>query len=375
MLSFWEKQTWFTNVDYCIIGSGLVGLSTALNLRALFPKAKILIIERGILPSGASTKNAGFACYGSPSEILDDLQFESENHVFMNVEHRYKGFQQLHSWLGSKKMGYEAHGGYEIFNSDERDVFNDTHANLEYLNDALLPIFKREAFRSMDNLIPSFGFKGINHIIGIPSEGQIDTGKTLYHLSKLAIERDILILNGLEVERFQDSNDGVFIHTEQIEFKVNKLAICTNGFAKKLSPNLDVQPTRAQVLITNPIENLPIKGVFHMYKGYYYFRNVNNRILFGGGRHLAFQDENTDSIEVSGKIQKNLEKTLKNHILPSTKYTIDQSWAGIMGFGTNNNKGVLIEHLSPNTICGVRLGGMGIAIGANVGQQIAEKFL
>ena len=72
-LSFWEINNWFTNVDYTIVGSGIVGLHCALQLRERYPKSKILVLEKGMLPQGASTKNAGFACFGSLSEIIDDL--------------------------------------------------------------------------------------------------------------------------------------------------------------------------------------------------------------------------------------------------------------------------------------------------------------
>jgi glycine/D-amino acid oxidase-like deaminating enzyme len=73
-LSYWEYKTWFSNIDFTIVGSGIVGLNCALSLSRRFPKAKILILEKGILPQGASTKNAGFACFGSISEVLSDLE-------------------------------------------------------------------------------------------------------------------------------------------------------------------------------------------------------------------------------------------------------------------------------------------------------------
>ena len=252
MLSFWESQTWFTNVDYCIVGGGLVGLSTALNLRDQFPHSRILVVERGCLPSGASTKNAGFACYGSPSEILDDLQSESENEVFLKVEKRYSGFRLLHSWLGSNKMGFEANGGYEIFQAGQDDLYSDVLTKLNFLNQSLKTIFGKDAFLTDNSSISKFGFKSINQSISIPHEGQIDTGKSLFNLVKLAHEKDITIINGLEILNFEDSSDGVYIHTKRFDFKVNKLAICTNGFAKSLLPFLEVEPARAQVLITKP---------------------------------------------------------------------------------------------------------------------------
>ena len=70
-ISIWEKK-WFTNYDYVVIGGGIVGCFTALEIANEKKNANIAIIERGILPMGASTKNAGFACFGSISEIEND---------------------------------------------------------------------------------------------------------------------------------------------------------------------------------------------------------------------------------------------------------------------------------------------------------------
>ena len=72
-LSYWELKSWFMNVDFTIVGSGIVGLNCAFYLKQKYPSANILILEKGILPQRASTKNAGFACFGSLSEIIDDL--------------------------------------------------------------------------------------------------------------------------------------------------------------------------------------------------------------------------------------------------------------------------------------------------------------
>ena len=72
--SYWELKEWFTNIDFTIVGSGIVGLNCALQLKKQHPHSKILILEKGILPQGASTKNAGFACFGSLSELIDDLK-------------------------------------------------------------------------------------------------------------------------------------------------------------------------------------------------------------------------------------------------------------------------------------------------------------
>ena len=71
--SYWESYL-LKDIDYLIVGGGIVGLTCALTLKSEHPKARVVVIERGIWPSGASIKNAGFACFGSVSEILDDAQ-------------------------------------------------------------------------------------------------------------------------------------------------------------------------------------------------------------------------------------------------------------------------------------------------------------
>ena len=124
------------------------------------------------------------------------------------------------------------------------------------------------------------------------------------------------------------------------------------------------------MLITKPIKNLNIAGTFHLDEGYYYFRNIDNRILLGGGRNLDFQSENTTDFGLTKVIQSKLERLLKEVILPETHFEIEQRWSGIMGVG--KKKTAISKQLSNNVYCGVRLGGMGIAIGTNVGIELAE---
>jgi glycine/D-amino acid oxidase-like deaminating enzyme len=124
------------------------------------------------------------------------------------------------------------------------------------------------------------------------------------------------------------------------------------------------------VLITEPIENLDIRGTFHIDKGYYYFRNIDNRILLGGGRNLDFEGETTTEFGLTENIQNRLEVLLKEVILPNQDVKIEHRWSGIMGMGSS--KRPIVEQISSNVYCGVRLGGMGVAIGSLVGKELAD---
>ena len=366
-LSYWELKNWFTNVDYAIVGSGIVGLHTALRLRERFPTAKILVLERGLLPQGASTKNAGFACFGSLSEIMEDLKTHSEEEVIRLVEKRWKGLQFLRKRLGDEALDFKPYGGYEVFLKENDFGFNECLSRLPFVNEILRPLFKTDVFAKEAD---RFGFKNTqDHLIFNPFEGQIDTGNMMQELLRQAVSANILILNQQTVTAYSDLGNQVEIVLNDFSFKAGKMLFATNGFAKTITKGA-VQPARAQVLITDPIPDLEIKGTFHLDVGYYYFRNIGNRILFGGGRNLDFEAENTTEFGQTKIVQNKLEDLLKNVILPNHEFRIAHRWSGIMGIG--NSKNPIVEQLSENVFCGVRLGGMGVAIGSLIGTELAD---
>ena len=369
-LSYWEQNTWLSNIDVAILGSGIVGLNCALALRDRFPDKKIVVFERGMLPSGASTKNAGFACFGSISEILEDLTTHSETEVIQLLKNRVEGLQLLRKHIGDVQLDYRQLGGYELFNTNDTDLFEKCVQNIPYVNKLLKNVFfdEKEVFSAQND---SFSFKNVQKkLIFNRLEGQLDTGKMMLGLIQKCAEKGILLLNNAKITSFSAKNDEILMKmNETITFSVKKVCIATNGFAKQFL-EADLQPARAQVLVTKPIPNLHIKGTFHLEKGYYYFRNIHNRILFGGGRNLDFKTEETTQPGLTERVQFELEKLLRTTILPNTPFEIDQRWSGIMGVG--KQKKPIVKEVQPNVYCGVRLGGMGVAIGSSVGKQLAH---
>lgn len=364
--SYWEKNTFFNNIDLVIIGSGIVGLNAAIHYKKKNPTHKVIVLERGLLPNGASTKNAGFACFGSPSELLDDLSSNTEDEVFALVEKRWKGLNELRNLLGDENLDFQNNYGLELFTQNNLNLFSECADKIDYLNTKLTSIIGANTYSIVEN---NFGFNNISGIIKNKYEGQIDTGKMMKSLTQLAQENGITIINNVTVTAIND-NKNVEIETDHLDIlKTKKVIVATNGFAKTLL-NIDVEPARAQVIITKPINDLPFKGTFHYDKGYYYFRNIHDRVLFGGGRNLDFKTENTTELNTTPLIIDELKKLLKEVILPNTPHEIDYSWAGIMGVG--NTKNTIVKHYSNNIVCAVRMGGMGIAIGTLIGQEAAE---
>ena len=371
-LSYWEKHTWLTNIDVAIIGSGIVGLSCALTLKQRNPKLKVVVFEKGMLPSGASTKNAGFACFGSISEILDDLKTHTEDEVLNLVQARVNGLQLLRTTLGDTEIDYQQHGGYEIFTENDTELAEECIDNVPMVNNLLKNVFsgQKEVFSIKKQ---PFSFKNVQkQVIFNRFEGQLDTGKMMKALLRKCSEKGVLVLNNAEIMSISAENDQISLNlNNSVTFSAKKVGIATNGFAKQFL-EADLQPARAQVLITYPIPNLKVKGTFHLDRGYYYFRNIHDRILFGGGRNLDFSAEQTTQMGLTETVQNELERLLKTTILPETAFTIDSRWSGIMGVG--KQKKPIIREVQPNVYCGVRLGGMGIAIGSSVGNELAAAI-
>ncbi len=366
-LSYWERKSWFNGLDFTVVGSGIVGLNCALSLAERYPKAKILILEKGPLPQGGSTKNAGFACFGSLSEILADLKKDSETAVVELVSRRKKGIDLLRSQLGDSQLGYEQHGGHEIFTEETSAQLEECLEEMDRVNKLLLPVFGRNPFKKNPNL---FQFQAISDTyITHLEEGQLDTGKMMMGLLRMVRSKGIEILNGVSVKSWEDSGTSVQVDCNLGSLSTANLMIATNGFASSMF-DVELKPARAQVLVTRPIKNLTLKGTFHMDEGFYYFRNIDNRVLLGGGRNLDFEGETTTQFGTTKMIQEHLESLLHNHILPDIPFEIENRWSGIMGVG--ETKTPVVEPLSGRVFCGVKLGGMGVAIGSQVGRELAE---
>ena len=365
--SYWELKQYFTEFDLIVIGAGIVGLSSAISFINKNKKAKILILERGLLPNGASTKNAGFACFGSSSELLDDLSKNNSETVWETVLMRWQGLQILRKRLGDKGIDLNLWGGYELFDSKENKI-----KSLEKIKDLNKEIYHHLGLKNCFSEYPknNFGFKNTKGIILNKYEGQIDTGLMMQNLLLLAQKKGITVLNNIEIKAINDLGGKVELKSINGVFKAKKVVVATNGFANELLKINNIKPARAQVLITKPISQLKIKGTFHYQEGYYYFRNIKNRLLFGGGRNINFKKEETTEIGLNSKIQNHLEYLLKTMILPNTAFEIEHRWSGIMGVG--NEKKPIIKPITNNVIAAVRMGGMGIAIGSKVGEIVAK---
>ncbi|HEV3325473.1 MAG TPA: FAD-dependent oxidoreductase, partial [Puia sp.] len=191
-LSVWEKESFFAPADIVIAGSGLVGLWSALYLKRRQPSLQITIVERGLIPTGASTRNAGFACFGSLTELLADIRNIGEDKMLELVAMRHKGLKRIRKTFRDKDIGYQQLGGYELLSPSGKGTsgtadaatssdLTDSHelrSAIDRLNRTLKKITgEQKTFRLQNEKIGKFGFAGVQYLIESPIEGQLHSGK------------------------------------------------------------------------------------------------------------------------------------------------------------------------------------------------------
>lgn len=368
--SYWEASSFLNNIDDLIIGGGIVGISTALELKKNSPERNIVVVERDPFSAGASTKNAGFACFGSASELIDDLQVMPEDEVFILVKRRYAGLLNLQNLLGKESMDYLPCGGIELFRKGDEELFDLCLSKLDYLNEQLEKTLGFRPYSRME-VLPNFeGHKKFIGGIFNSHEGSINSGKMMLALIAKAQAAGVRFINGLNILNVAQKSNSVSVEWDGYSNEVERVFVCVNGFARTLMPELDVRPARNQVVVTSELSKPIPAGTFHVDKGYIYFRPIGNRLLIGGFRNTDLTNEETDEFGLSESIQTNIKQFIDDYLLPQNSYSLEYRWSGIMGLGPT--KTTIVKRHSNNIFIGVRMGGMGVAIGTLVGKELSE---
>ena len=370
-LSYWEHQSFFGPAEVAIIGAGLVGLTAAIYLKQQRPAWRVVVLERGALPNGASTKNAGFACFGSISELIEQ---EKRGALQAVVAARCEELTRLRALLGDAALDYQPVGGYELFKHDDAALAAECRDKIDYFNALLAPVIGHaRTFRDADTEAGRFDFGGVGTLLKNEHEGSLGAGRMMRALLARAWAADAPVLAGCAVENMESSPAGHRLYLANgATVTAGQVLLATNAFATELLPELAVTPGRGQVLVTEPLPDVQLPGTFHYDHGYAYFRQLpDHRILLGGGRNLDFAAETTTP-GITPPVQHYLENLLREVIVPGRQPRIDFRWSGAMGFGPA--LAPIIDWVRPGVLAAVRCNGMGVALGAGTGWQAATKL-
>jgi glycine/D-amino acid oxidase-like deaminating enzyme len=261
-------------------------------------------------------------------------------------------------------------------------VFLQDHPSLKRLHDVNVllhdvigdqPFCERNDLRSDYQLSAS-----VFALVHTTYEGTLHSGRMLQALWKRAAELGVHIRTGTEVSSIDADAAKVTLHCssphQRVDLTCSQVVVATNAMIPSLvqSPVIPVITAgRGQVLVSAPVQGLSLRGSFHLDEGYCYFRELDGRVLLGGGRNLDFAGETTTSHDVTDRIQHALEDLLRTVILPTHHdVAIEHRWAGTMAFTENNQP--VVAYAQPRVLVAFGCNGMGIALGSSIGQECAQ---
>ncbi|MEQ9186659.1 MAG: FAD-dependent oxidoreductase [Cryomorphaceae bacterium] len=363
MISYWERES-LLHADVVIVGAGITGLSAAASIKEQFPKKSVTVLERSIIPFGASTRNAGFACFGSLTEVLSDMHSMGDESARDLMFQRWMGLKITRKRLSDASIGFEDAGGYELIGKEQYQALECIEAVNQLVHD-FLPNYIQDC----SDVKAEMDVSADGALVSMSQEGQVHTGSLMASLERYVTSIGVSIKTGAEV--IAVASDRVEVRDpfrREFEIRAENVVICTNAFAKKLVPT-ETEPGRGQVFITHPIRGLKFRGNLHIEEGFYYLRNVEDRMLFGGGRNKFFDEEKTHEMYTSQAVQTHLEEKLRLLFEPSVQWEVDQRWSGIMAFG--KDKTPIVERSPEGWILAVKMSGMGIALAGYIGEEVA----
>lgn len=367
--NFWERYNYEHRIyDFIVLGAGFSGLSSAIAIKNKFPHASVLIIEKLVNQSMASTRNAGFLCLGSPSELLGDIDtltshFQSEEKAMTLMSQRMKMRKEGYDWI-LKNVDHEQisliHcGGREVFSTEEK-----------YL----------ETYDKLEKLRNLFGEAHIDEVItteahechGVHADGlawnlekQLNPAMLRQELTRKARELGLEFLLGTEVLKYEKDATGFTLYSDGLDIKCRTFIKATNAFMG----NTDVQVARNVILLTEELDRKPLSTNYHVDQGYIYFRSVGKRFLIGGGRNIDKESEESDREEFNDKIVQYLKDYMTAHILPTEDVKIAEKWIGFIGTRALHTKFIEIEE---NKISLGAYNGIGVCTAISLGQKIVD---
>jgi gamma-glutamylputrescine oxidase len=360
--SWWEKTSLARPRDLIIVGSGITGLSAALFYKRLHPNKSVMVLDRGFWPHGATARNAGFACFGSAGELVDDLSLESEEEVRNRLESRFRGLELLKRELGESEMEYSMCGGYELFDTHDEEMYQTSMEMLPVFNEWVrLYTGEKDSYITKDYN----GYKTIFNRL----EGYLHSGKMLQTLAQKAQSIGVEIRWNTPVETVQK---GEVILQDGLVLKADHILSAVNGFSKNLISQSSVVPARGYIFVTKPLNSLKWKGTCHYNKGYVYFRDLGNRLLLGGARDIDKKTEESYTPEINQKIKEWLIQFANGKLDLEEGWEIEQEWTGTMGF--SSSKTPECKKVSDGIWIAAGLGGMGVALGMELGRKAAEMI-
>ncbi|MEL6404356.1 MAG: FAD-dependent oxidoreductase [Chloroflexota bacterium] len=353
------------DVDVLVIGAGLAGCSAA--YFAAQEGREVVITERRDIAMGASGRNAGFMITG-----LDSYYHRAVDKYGADVAHEMWELSRetIAFWkriVAESDLNVPLRESGSLLLAESEKEAQDLAEAAKALTEAGIDI----TYHNSDPL-----GRGYHAAIEQANDAAVNPVALTQAVFKASGAE--LIKNN-EVYRIEQNNDDtVTVYTQQYIFKAQYVVMATNAYSPKLDTYFydKIIPTRAQVLVTEPLDEPVIETCGYSNYGYMYYRmTFDNRFLIGGARdkYMPLEHDTTED-RLNVLVQAELERYMRQYF-PDVTAKVSRRWAGIMGFSVD---GLPLAGRLPNKRrVGFAVGftGHGLALSAGVAKRAVRLLL
>lgn len=353
--------------DIAIVGAGYTGSWLAYWLR--HSGRKIVVLEKEYPGFGASGRNGGLILQG-PAELLGD----AANDVGDEEALRWLSSTRLtFSWVAQLASHYDLDyrtTGSLYLGGDvgERPAIERTVALMQEANIAAKLL-------APDDKPPSLKRLGYDLGAYFPDDGQIHPLKLIRALWEEARQAGIRVYGRSAVTGFDESDKGIeLMVADNRRVRCQTLVVASNAYTKEWFPDwpLPIIPTRGQMLASTPIDSLGYHYPVYADHGFnYWHQRDDGRILVGGLRHLAPDDEVGTELTLHPLIQARLTDLLAT--IAGKSIPIDHRWSGIMAMTPDHRP--YVGALRPRVWVAVGYNGHGSSVTPVAAHMLAEALL
>jgi gamma-glutamylputrescine oxidase len=290
--------------EVAVIGGGVTGCSCALTLAE--QGVRVRLYEQRHVAGGASGRNGGFASRGPglPYNVARSELGSKRARLLMSLTERSLDRMERLAGDAFRRVGIVRLAA----GADEADALR---SELDALRaDGFAAEWLAELEPPLDRLYTA----ALVH----PTDGAISPARWVRRLARLAVDAGAEIVEGRAVSVDDVDADAV--------------VVCGDGFTASLLPELGdmVVPTRGQMLATVPLDELRYPRPHAARDGYDFWQQLpDGRLVIGGSRDAAFDDEYTDLEEPTAQIQRRIEALAGR--LADEQPVVTHRWAGIWG--------------------------------------------
>jgi gamma-glutamylputrescine oxidase len=337
------------SVDVAVVGGGVTGLSCALTLAE--QGMRVRLHEARTIASGASGRNGGFALRGAAipyDRARQSLGADRAAALWRLTERTLDRMEALAGdalrRVGSLRLAAD---------EKEREELIAEHEALR--SDG----FASEWVEEPGGRLTERYSGAVLH----PGDGALYPGRWIRRLAAHAAEA------GVEL-REHDRVESVG------ELDAENVVVATDGYPSGLVSAVDatVQPTRGQVVVTEPLAEQLYERPHYARLGFDYWQQLpDGRLVIGGRRDTDLEGESTADEATTPEVQAALEALIQELVgrLPA----ITHRWSGI--FGTSPDSLPLVGRVPSHENLWVSRGysGHGNVLGLACGDLIAKAIL